>query len=169
MPFQQRIGNKEVGKMKNLDFKMRQRFEKREYEGITRLEKKAIKKAEADKKQGYSQTEDFCEAVKTLNMTIDDLYGKNAPIVHGAMKYHCKECGNSWFMCLEIGVEDHGENGRPHQPCPFCIPCACGGVAQDISGYIPLGANAKLQKGMSYFAYDDSGNELACGKATVYY
>lgn len=149
--------------MKNLDFKMRQRFEQREYFGVTRLEKRAIKQAEKDKKKG------FAESVDELVEKVKEMYGINAPIVHGAMKYYCKGCGNWWYMFLEIGVEDHGKNGKPHQPCPFCIPCACGGIATDISGYIPFPENRMLGKGMRYFAYDDSGNELACGKATVYY
>lgn len=148
--------------MKNLDFKMRQRFEQREYFGVTRLEKRAIKQAEKDKKQS------FAEGVEALAEMVEEMYGVNAPTVHGYMEYYCKECGCSRLMFLEIGVEDHGENGRPHQPCPFCIPCACGGFAQDVSGYKPFAANAKLSRGMSYFAYDDSGKESACGKATVY-
>lgn len=59
-------------------------------------------------------------------------------------------------------------NGRPHQPCPFCIQCDCGGIATDISGYLPLPQKARLKKGMRYFAYDNSGNEYACGKETIY-
>lgn len=148
--------------MKNLDFKMRQRFEQREYFGVTRLEKRAIKQAEKDKKQSFG------EGVEALAEMVEDMYGVNAPTVHGLMEYRCTECGKRWLMFLEIGVEDNGQNGRPHQPCPFCIPCVCGGFAQDVSGYKPLAANAKLSRGMSYFAYDDSGKELACGKATVY-
>ena len=37
--------------MKDLDFKLRQRFEQREYYGVTRLEKKEIKRLEAEKKK----------------------------------------------------------------------------------------------------------------------
>lgn len=86
-------------------------------------------------------------------------------LVHGGMKYRCKECGKSWFMSLESGVEDHGKNGRPHQPCPFIIQCPqYGGMAMDISGYLPLPNVRPLLEGMPYFAYDDSGDERACGK-----
>lgn len=86
-------------------------------------------------------------------------------LVHGGMKYRCEKCGESWFMQLEIGVEDHGKNGKPHQPCPFIIKCPkCGGTAMDISGYLPLPNVRLLFEGMPYFAYDGSGADGACGK-----
>ena len=143
--------------MKDLDFKLRQRFEQREYYGVTRLEKKEMKRLEAEKKK-----------IREFQAKVEEMYDINAPLVHGGMKYMCETCGESWFMCLEIGVEDFGENGRPHQPCPFCIQCDCGGIAMDISGYLPFPKKVRLKRGMRYFAYDDSGNEDACGKATVY-
>lgn len=90
------------------------------------------------------------------------------PLVHGGMKYQCKKCGKEWFMCLEIGVEDQGKNGREHQPCPFTIGCECGGYAMDISGVIPLHEVRQLFPGMKYFAYDGSGNEMACGIKSIY-
>lgn len=92
----------------------------------------------------------------------------HAPLVHGGMKYRCEKCGKSWFMNLEIGVEDHGTNGRPHQPSPFMIICDCGGWAQDISGYIPLPEQMPLLPGMRYFAYDHSGRRNACGIPKIY-
>ena len=81
-----------------------------------------------------------------MKVHIVNLYRKTtiAPIVHGSMQYHCNNCGKSWRMYLEIGVEDDGKNGRPHQPCPFCIPCECRGNAIDISGYSPLPSNRSL-------------------------
>lgn len=91
-----------------------------------------------------------------------------APLVHGGMKYKCQSCGKEWFMNLEIGVEDFGENGRPHQPCPFCIMCECGGFAHDISGLLPLPDVRPLFPGMKYFAYDSSGKEYACGIKSIY-
>ena len=91
-----------------------------------------------------------------------------APLIHGAMKYKCEKCGKEWWMSLEVGVEDHGKNGRPHQPCPFCIPCECGGIANDISGYISAPAIETLNSGVKYFAYDKSGKEDACGKMAIY-
>lgn len=90
------------------------------------------------------------------------------PLVHGGMKYRCEKCGHERFICLEIGVEDQGKNGRPHQPCPFVIACGCGGMAHDISGYIPLPDVRPLLPGMAFFAYDDSGEEQACGIKSVY-
>ena len=105
-----------------------------------------------------------------MKVHFENLYRKTtvAPIVHGKMKYHCNNCGESWAMYLEIGVEDNGKNGKPHQPCPFCIPCKCGGFAVDISGYIPLPLNRNLLPGMKYFAYDQSKKENACGKMSIY-
>lgn len=84
-------------------------------------------------------------------------------MVHGGMKYNCESCGNEWFMSLEIGVEDLGRNGRPHQASPFTILCDCGGRARDISGYVPLPDLRPLLPGMRYFAYDKSDRENACG------
>lgn len=88
--------------------------------------------------------------------------------VHGAMKYRCEKCGKEWWMLLEVGVEDHGKHGRPHQPCPFMILCDCGGFAQDISSYVPLPEVRELRPRMRYFAYDNSGKEDACGHPSIY-
>lgn len=93
---------------------------------------------------------------------------RKAPEVHGAMQYRCKKCGERWWMMLEIGVEDQGRNGKPHQPCPFCIPCECGGFANDITGYVSLGEIRPAKPGMKFFAYDDSGKPDACGKMAIY-
>jgi hypothetical protein len=71
-------------------------------------------------------------------------------------------------MNLEIGVEDFGKNGRTHQPCPFIIPCECGGLASDISGCIPFPEIRELFSGQTYFAYDNSGKDDACGKPTIF-
>ena len=90
------------------------------------------------------------------------------PLVHGYMKYLCEKCGLEWLMPLEIGVEDHGKNGVPHQPCPFVMSCTCGGVARDVSGYIPLRDVVPLPPQLRYFAYDYSGKDMACGIASVY-
>ena len=99
------------------------------------------------------------------------MLSKETPImVHGGMKYRCQSCGKEWFMCLEIGVEDWGKNGRKHQPCPFFIMCECGELACDISGIISFGEEPlrPLLPGMRYFAYDSSGRENACGKPADY-
>lgn len=94
---------------------------------------------------------------------------KNEPaLVHGCMKYRCTKCGKKWVMNLEIGVEDQGNNGRMHQPCPFVIPCECGGFANDISGYLPFPFVRPILPGMKYFAYDNSGKDMACGRPSIY-
>ena len=87
--------------------------------------------------------------------------------VHGGMKYKCFACGRESFICLEVGVEDFGKNGRPHQASPFIISCECGGRMQDISGYLPLPGVRPIFPGMKYFAYDNSGKENACGILSV--
>lgn len=92
-----------------------------------------------------------------------------SPTVHGFMVYKCRCCGKKWNMNLEIGVEDFGKKGVPHQPCPFIIPCECGGLAQDISGYVPYPKHRPLVfSGQKFFAYDKSGKDDACGKMAVY-
>lgn len=93
---------------------------------------------------------------------------EKAILVHGGMKYRCESCGKSWFMSLEIGVEDFGKHGRPHQPAPFIIKCDCGGLAQDISGYLPFPAVRPLLPGLRYFAYDSSKRDDACGQPRTY-
>ena len=86
-------------------------------------------------------------------------------LIHGSMVYYCPDCGSKKLVRLEIGVEDHGKNGRSHQPCPFGTACSCGGFLRDISGYIPASSILELPLGcgMPYFAYDDSGKKGACG------
>lgn len=72
-------------------------------------------------------------------------------LVHGAMVYRCEQCGRSWRMFLEKGIEEFGAN---HKPSPFMIKCSCGGFAQDISGIckIPGGGYLPLPVGEGYFA-----------------
>ena len=72
--------------------------------------------------------------------------------VHGAMKYKCESCGREWWMFLEKGLEEFGEN---HKPVPFVIRCKCGGMARDISGICKLPefeTYSTLPEGESYFA-----------------
>lgn len=88
--------------------------------------------------------------------------------LHGGMKFKCDKCGKSWWMFLEIGVEDRGRNGKAHQPCPSTIPCECGGTALDVSGYLPLDEIKTAEPGMKLFAYDKSGKRDACGKMAIY-
>ena len=72
-------------------------------------------------------------------------------LIHGAMKYRCGKCDKEWWMFLEKGIEEFGEN---HKPSPFTIRCKCGGIARDISGIckIPSGKYEPLPCGESYFA-----------------
>lgn len=77
-------------------------------------------------------------------------------LVHGAMKYACENCGLSWWMFLEKGLEEHGEN---HKPVPFTIQCpVCNGFANDISGICKMQADeySVLPFGESYFKNDKS-------------
>ena len=76
----------------------------------------------------------------------------NRILVHGAMKYGCEKCGLTWWMFLEKGLEEHGEN---HKPVPFTIQCPlCRGFARDISGMVkfPDGGYRELPAGEAYFA-----------------
>lgn len=91
-------------------------------------------------------------------------------MVHGGMWYECenKKCKKRVFLALELGVEDFGRNGKPHQPCPFMIPCECGDFKRDVSGYMPCIEIGMLAYGMRYFAYDNSGSDQACGQLSIY-
>ena len=85
-----------------------------------------------------------------------------AILVHGAMKYGCEKCGLTWWMFLEKGLEEFGEN---HKPVPFVIGCPlCGGFARDISGIVkfPEGGYKELPAGEAYFANVEGKN---CGVA----
>lgn len=108
--------------------------------------------------------------IKNQPLSVSGLYSvvNKPPLVHGLMVYQCECCGKQWCMNLEIGVEDFGKNGVPHQPCPFVIPCDCGGFARDISGYVAFPEHRELFSGLKYFAYDNSGKEDACGKMAIY-
>lgn len=74
------------------------------------------------------------------------------PLIHGRMRYSCEGCGESWFMYLEKGIEEFGEN---HKPSPLMIVCPyCGGWASDVSGIqkVPGGGYVKLPGEYMYFA-----------------
>ncbi len=76
-------------------------------------------------------------------------------LVHGAMKYVCEKCGLAWWMFLEKGLEEFGEN---HKPVPFTISCPfCGGFANDVSGICKFsdGGYRELPSGEAYFANVD--------------
>ena len=75
-------------------------------------------------------------------------------LVHGAMKYKCEKCGKEWWMFLEKGIEEPGEN---HKPSPFVIRCKCGGMARDISGICKI---PWLQRN-KYYVLPDSESYFA--------
>jgi len=98
------------------------------------------------------------------------VYLKEPPLLWGFMMYKCEKCGHIFRMGLEIGVEDYGKHGRPHQPSPFTIVHDCGGLARDLfmrveqEYYQPIPAKPRTR----YFAYDHSGEKDACGQACIY-
>lgn len=81
------------------------------------------------------------------------------PLAHGRMIYRCEQCGRSWAMFLEKGIEEFGEN---HKPSPFAIGCPyCGGWAMDVSGIQKIpGGYIPLPEGGHYFANMEGKN---CG------
>ncbi len=76
-------------------------------------------------------------------------------LVHGAMTYECEECGKTWKMWLEVGVEGKDKI----MPCPFIIRCKCGGMAKHINWQndIWLPEPRPLGENMSYFKLDREG------------
>lgn len=98
-----------------------------------------------------------------------ELFLKEPPIIYGFMMYECEKCGTKFRMAMEIGVEDHGEHGRPHQPCPSVILHDCGGYAKDCTLHIERFQNSfpALPK-TRFFAYDHSGRKDACGIPAIY-
>ena len=90
---------------------------------------------------------------------------ETAPLIHGRMLYRCECCGESWFMYLEKGIEEFGEN---HKPSPFMIACPhCGGFASDVSGIqkAPGGGYVPLPGGCRYFA---NMEDRDCGVPMLY-
>lgn len=85
------------------------------------------------------------------------------PLIHGRMIYRCENCGKSWPMYLEKGIEEFGED---HKPSPFTIGCPyCGGLAMDVSGIqkVPGGGYVPLPDGYNYFA---NREDHRCGVPT---
>lgn len=70
-----------------------------------------------------------------------------------AMKYECEDCGKSWEMWLQTGLEEHDEN---HKPVPFMIPCKyCGGYHArhiDWDKDIQLVEPIEITSDLDYFA-----------------
>ena len=108
------------------------------------------------------------DCFRTGPIDFGDLYLKQieppktvqSTLVHGAMKYACEKCGLSWWMFLEKGLEEFGEN---HKPVPFTIQCpVCHGFAHDVSGICKTkdGCYVVLPEGESYFKNEPSSD---CG------
>lgn len=102
------------------------------------------------------------ERIKTLIKVEEEM---GVTLVHGAMTYECEECGKSWRMWLEVGVEGKDKV----MPCPFIIRCKCGGMAKHIDWQndIWLPEPRPLRENMSYFKLDRKGlnkkDNHACG------
>lgn len=89
---------------------------------------------------------------RAMTMQTENAQKEETILVHGAMKYGCECCGFTWWMFLEKGLEEFGEN---HKPVPFTIQCPiCNGFAHDISGIVkfPEGGYKELPAGEAYFA-----------------
>lgn len=98
-----------------------------------------------------------------------EVYLKEPPIIYGYMIYGCEKCGERFRMDLECGVEDHGDHGIPHQPCPFIIRHDCGGFAHDrLMTVLRYRHTIPAPPGTRYFAYDHSYAKDACGKPSIY-
>lgn len=87
-------------------------------------------------------------------------------LVHGYFVYECEECGTTYKMWLEKGLEDPVQDEKEpekHKPVPFCIRCGnCGGTCKHILwGYGDSRKYELLPEGESYFANDPEEN---CGK-----
>lgn len=110
-------------------------------------------KIESEERILHKAEKDIEEAKRRVVSTIAEMEHEGSGIlVHGAMKYGCEKCGLTWWMFLEKGLEEFGEN---HKPVPFCVQCPiCGGVARDISGLVkfPDGEYRELPNGEAYFA-----------------
>ncbi len=110
-----------------------------------------------------SRLDEECEKLSKQVEEIRSWQNADSVYVHGAMKYQCQNCGISWWMFLEKGLEEPGED---HKPVPFIIGCpVCGGPAMDISGICKLPVDyEKLPYGESYFKnYPSSG----CGVPVI--
>ena len=113
-------------------------------------------KIESEERILRKAEKDLEEAKRRAMSTLDETEQAGSGIlVHGAMKYGCEKCGLTWWMFLEKGLEEFGED---HKPVPFVITCPlCGGFAHDISGIVkfPEGGYKELPAGEAYFANVD--------------
>lgn len=120
-------------------------------------------KIESEERILRKAEKDLEEAKRRAMSALDETEQTGSGIlVHGAMKYGCEKCGLTWWMFLEKGLEEFGED---HKPVPFVISCPfCGGFARDISGIVkfPEGGYKELPDGEAYFANVDGHD---CGVA----
>lgn len=78
------------------------------------------------------------EAFKTYLNNMTDLIKKVTEedhVIHGNMIYMCRECGSSYIMHLEKGLEDPTEDAKngKHKSVPFTFTCvACGGLCRHV-------------------------------------
>lgn len=87
----------------------------------------------------------------------------NDPVyVDRSWKYQCQECGFTLEMALDERLEKHDKN---HQPVPFAISCPhCKGMMFHIDWKNNKTFERRaVKKGESYFRYDTSKKEDACG------
>lgn len=68
-----------------------------------------------------------------------------------AMKFRCEKCGKEWWMWLQTGLEEPGED---YKPVPYIIMCKCGGIAHHADWHMDqhLQNEVPITKSMSYFA-----------------
>lgn len=139
---------------RNKRAKERRRAKKEEF-NIERAIEQRKKEQQKKQTENEERVERAIKISEELNMTL----------VHGAMTYECENCGKSWKMWLEIGVEGKDKL----MPCPFIIRCKCGGMAKHIDWQndIWLPEPRPLGEDMSYFKLDKQGlkkkDANACG------
>lgn len=103
--------------------------------------------------------------LQECEITVDAHLTAPLILIHGRMIYRCENCGKSWPMYLEKGIEEFGEN---HKPSPFTIKCPyCGGWAMDVLGIqkVPGGGYVPLPDGCRYFA---NLEDKDCGVPMLY-
>lgn len=132
----------------SMGFSNRDADRRRNQRGFFRRKGKADNAA-SRKERKYVKSVSSSEIDQILPLLQKD----NDVYVHGAMKYLCRKCGISWWMFLEKGLEEFGDN---HKPVPFVIGCPlCGGDAMDVSGIMKIPdiqkGYAVLPDGESYF------------------
>lgn len=104
---------------------------------------------------------DDMPVMKALEFGYTYEYPPRAVMVHGAMWYQCEDCGSTWRMWLEDGLEDR-RDPKNHKPVPFCIKCKCGGTAQHVmwNEDIRMFGSRPLGDKMNYFRNEESSD---CG------